>query len=105
LSSLVVSVALVSAAVCCVWPGSFQAGGGVWFTLGLGDEVPSNLATGASPLGVHTGAVFVGEAVGVVARAVAAEAGDSGRRNGDDRGDPIDSGDGLYIDGFDCRVC
>jgi hypothetical protein len=38
---------------------------------------------------------LVGDELGVVARIVAGEAGDSGRRNGEDLGDPKDRGDGL----------
>jgi hypothetical protein len=44
----------------------------------------------------------VGDELGVVARIVAGEAGDSGRRNGEDLGDPKDRGDGLYPAGTDC---
>lgn len=50
-------------------------------------------------MGVWT---FEGEGVGVVARIVFdGEAGDSGRRKGEERGDPNDSGEGLYVDDID----
>lgn len=42
---------------------------------------------------------FVGEVVGVVGRsAVEGDAGDSGRRKGELRGDPNERGEGLYRD-------
>lgn len=39
---------------------------------------------------------FVGDVDGVVCRKADGDAGDTGRRNGEDRGDPYPSGDGLY---------
>ncbi len=40
---------------------------------------------------------MVGDGVGVVARTVDGEAGDSGRRKGEVRGDPNDRGEGLKV--------
>lgn len=49
------------------------------------------------------GPCFVGDAVGVVCRRVEGDAGDCGRRNGDDRvEEPYPSGDGLYAEDIDC---
>ena len=50
------------------------------------------------------GRVLEGDAgVGVVARpAGEGDAGDSGRRNGDERGEPKERGDGLYEVDIDC---
>jgi len=45
-------------------------------------------------------ASFVGDAAGVDDRKGDGEAGDSGRRNGELRGDPYDRGDGLYPAGI-----
>ena len=44
---------------------------------------------------------FDGEARGVVCRNVDGDAGDSGRRNGELRGEPYPNGDGLYPVGMD----
>lgn len=46
----------------------------------------------------------MGDADGLLAREVEGDAveGDSGRRNGDVRGEPIESGEGLYVAGRDC---
>ena len=41
--------------------------------------------------------------VGVVGRIVEGEAGDSGRRKGEVRGEPKERGEGLYVDGIDCK--
>ena len=59
----------------------------------------SALDVGGS-VGVWT---LVGDGVGVVARTVDGEAGDSGRRNGELRGDPKDKGDGLNVVEIDCK--
>lgn len=44
---------------------------------------------------------FAGEARGVVWRNVEGDAGDSGRRKGELRGEPYPKGDGLYPVGID----
>ena len=49
----------------------------------------------------RAGWILVGDGEGVVGLdVVEAGAGDSGRRNGEVRGEPNESGDGLYVDGI-----
>ena len=77
----------------------------------VGDEAGSLDPANARPLGVQFPVLsisvgvpadgFVGDCVGVVARTVDGEAGDSGRRKGDARGEPRDRGEGLYVDEID----
>ena len=85
----------------------------------VGEAVPSSLLVRAAPRGLAScvpvsGVLafvgdwigvwcLVGDGVGVMARAVDGDAGDSGRRNGDVRGEPKDNGEGLYVD--DDIVC
>ena len=78
----------------------------------VGDRGGSLDPASARPLGVQFPALsisvgvpaggFVGDCVGVVVRTVDGEAGDSGRRKGDARGEPRERGEGLYVDGMDC---
>jgi hypothetical protein len=76
----------------------------------VGEEAGS-LGPSARPLGVQLPVLsisvgvpvdgFVGDCVGVVVRTVDGEPGDSGRRKGDARGEPRESGEGLYVDEID----
>jgi hypothetical protein len=78
----------------------------------VGDGGGSLEPASARPLGVQLPALsisvgvpaggFVGDCVGVVVRTVDGEAGDSGRRKGDARGEPRERGEGLYADDMDC---
>ena len=83
-----------------------DAGGSRWVTDGVrprGVQVPSSLAVVVGVLlfwsfkGDWTGVcALMGDVVGVVARTVVVgEAGDSGRRKGEERGDPKERGEGL----------
>lgn len=48
---------------------------------------------------------FVGEMLGVVGLSAGeGEAGDSGRLNGEARGEPNERGEGLYVETWDLRV-
>ena len=46
--------------------------------------------------GDNAGAALLGEAEGLLGRRGEGEAGDSGRRKGEARGEPKESGEGLY---------
>jgi len=67
--------------------------------VGVAEGLAANL--GAPP----NGADFDGDAFGVVCRSGDGEAGDSGRRNGELRGEPYPNGDGLYGVGIDFHSC
>lgn len=89
-----------------------DVGGSRWFIDGLSPRGVqfASLLVGVLLLWSFEGdwigvCTLVGDAVGVVARMVLdGEAGDSGRRNGEVRGEPKDRGDGLYVEGIDYRI-
>lgn len=86
---------------CCLWEGIFATS-------------PRGVQLSASVIGAVLLPYFGGDAIGRVDGAVGVnvlvvvefrkgdgDAGDSGLRNGDDRGEPNDRGEGLYDAGID----
>jgi hypothetical protein len=96
-------------------PGLFFAAGvgegslcrvGVWRPRGV--QVSASLVgvdSRPSLDGVVVVAILVGDGFGVDCRRGEGEAGLSGRRKGEDRGEPYESGEGLYEADIDWVVC